>query len=205
LPEGWEKVKIENLYKTSSGGTPSRKETAYYQNGTINWIKTGELNERFVFHTSEKITKKAVQNSSAKVFPPNTVLLAMYGATIGKLGITAYPSATNQACCAFLQKEENFGTEYLFLFLKQLVKHLETISMGAAQQNISQDIIKNVVMLKPNQKTIIKFNNLISPILVSIKNLQLKNEVLQQTRDLLLPRLISGKLSVEELPAAVEK
>lgn len=196
IPKDWELVKINDLYKTSSGGTPSRKQKEYYEGGTVNWVKTGELKDRFIFQTSEKITEKAVQNSSAKVFPENTVLIAMYGATIGKLGIIAYPSSSNQACCAFLQKREYFKMEYIFFFLKQLVKHLETISMGAAQQNISQEIIKNVPILKPTDFLLKEFNSIVTPMLLSIKNLQERNNTLQQTRDLLLPRLISGKLPV---------
>ena len=116
VPEGWEVKLLGDIYITSSGGTPSRKRSEYY-GGSINWVKTRELNDNFIFETEEKITDIGLQKSSAKIFPEYTVIMAMYGATIGKLGILAIPAATNQACCAILKKKELFCHQYIFLFL----------------------------------------------------------------------------------------
>ena len=91
IPEGWRVVKLREMYPTSSGGTPSRKNDQYYDDGTINWVKTKELKDRFVWDTEEKITDIGLKNSSAKIFPKYTVLMAMYGATIGQLGILGAP------------------------------------------------------------------------------------------------------------------
>lgn len=117
IPEGWEIRKIEDLYQTASGGTPSRsKFDEYYINGTINWIKTKELNNQYILETEERITEQAIKKSAAKIFPKNSVVIAMYGATIGKLGILSKEAATNQACCVFLLKDSYLSNFYVFHF-----------------------------------------------------------------------------------------
>ena len=103
----WSKITIEDCcLKVTSGGTPSRSQKKYYQNGTIPWVKTGELKDSKVYpdEVEEWITEEAIKNSSAKIFPKNTILMAMYGdgKTIGSLGILVEPSASNQACSALI-------------------------------------------------------------------------------------------------------
>jgi type I restriction enzyme, S subunit len=119
VPEGWGVSKIIDLYDTSAGGTPSRKRDEYY-NGNIPWLKTRELNDSFVQETEEYITNLGLKNSSAKLFPRQSVLVAMYGATVGKLGILDMDATTNQACCAILEKEEPFDYSYLLVSVKGL-------------------------------------------------------------------------------------
>ncbi|MCL4703534.1 restriction endonuclease subunit S [bacterium] len=202
IPEGWEVSKIEDLYNTASGGTPSRKIESYF-NGSINWIKTQELQDGFIFETDEKITEAGLQNSSAKVFPVNSVIIAMYGATIGKLGILAQPASTNQACCALLQKHKTFGHAYGFLTLLERRKDIIGLRMGAAQQNISQVVIKNFQILNPNEQILEYFNDIVNPMFDLIRDLQRKNQILRRTRDLLLPKLISGEVEVENIEVRV--
>ncbi|MGH1336717.1 MAG: restriction endonuclease subunit S [Aureispira sp.] len=200
LPLGWEKVRIGDVFNTSSGGTPSRKREEYYLDGTINWVKTKELLGKFIFSTEEKITEEALKKSSTKIFESNTILMGMYGATLGRLGVLAERSATNQACCAFLPINHlNYSCAYLFQFLKSKYKIFFNLSAGSAQQNLSQETIKKIIYLKPSQKILKEFDEIETPLFDEIKILMLKNETLQQTRDLLLPRLISGKLSVENI------
>lgn len=200
LPEGWENTKIENILKTSSGGTPSRLKESEYYGGDIDWIKTGELKDTFILNAQETITEIGLKNSSAKLFPPNTLLMAMYGVNIGQLGISVKASAANQAVCVFRPiTDVKFSLYYTFYFFKSIRLHLFNISMGAAQQNLSQDLIKKIDILKPKTEIISKYDLIIEPIFEEIKALLQKNQLLQETRDLLLPRLISGKLSVEHL------
>jgi len=198
IPKGWEVVKVEDIYRTSSGGTPSRKNPDFY-GGSILWIKTRELNDGFIFDTEEKITDLGLQKSSAKLFPPDTVIMAMYGATIGMLGIFTSPAATNQACCAILNNNSLFSSYYAFLYLLENREKIFSLGMGAAQQNISQQVIKALEILKPSNEVMRKFNDLAEPLFKTIKVLQHKNINLRQTRDLLLPRLISGEIDVENL------
>jgi type I restriction enzyme S subunit len=200
LPEGWDKTKVENVYKTSSGGTPSRLKEAEYFNGEIDWVKTGELKDSFILDTEEHITEIGLKNSSAKLFPENTLLMAMYGVNIGQLGISSKPAAANQAVCVF-NPIDGIETSLVhsFYFFKSIRSHLFNISMGAAQQNLSQDLIKKIDFLKPNAKIIRNYHSIVFPFFEEIKILSQKSQLLQQTRDLLLPRLISGKLSVAHL------
>ena len=209
LPEGWEKGKIEDYFKTSSGGTPSRKKIKeYYTNGNINWVKTKELLGSFIFDTEEKITEKGLNNSSAKLFPANTILIGMYGgvhgegrkSTLGQLGIITKPSTSNQACCAFLKKEGiNYSVPYLFYYLKSKQKQLLNISMGAAQQNISQSMIKKFPFILPNKDVYDRFDEQVSLLFSSIIVLHKQNQHLKEARDILLPRLMSGMINVEKL------
>ncbi len=204
LPEGWEKGKIEDYFKTSSGGTPSRKKIKeYYTNGNINWVKTKELLGSFIFDTEEKITEKGLNNSSAKLFPANTILIGMYGgvhgegrkSTLGQLGIITKPSTSNQACCAFLKKEGiNYSVPYLFYYLKSKQKQLLNISMGAAQQNISQSMIKKFPFILPNKDVYDRFDEQVSLLFSSIIVLHKQNQHLKEARDMLLPRLMSGMI-----------
>ena len=134
LPEGWSRGVIADLFDTSSGGTPSRKNDGFF-GGSINWLKTQELQNCFIFETDEKITEDGLKHSSAKMFPENTVIVAMYGATIGQLAILAHPSSTNQACCALLPKRE--AADYLFAYclMEHSAKMLKHLGQGAAQNN----------------------------------------------------------------------
>ena len=204
VPEGWEIVTVGDLYDTGSGGTPSRTVPDYY-GGNIKWVKTRELNDRFIIQTEETITELGLKKSSAKVFPTNTVIMAMYGATIGKLGILSSPMSTNQACCAILQKKEPFGYSYAYLSLLENREKIISLGMGAAQQNISQIVIRGYQMLKPNEEVVSEFNNIIEPLQELIRVLQNKNINLQASRDFLLPQLISGELDVSELDIHVHQ
>lgn len=141
LPEGWEWRKIGDICNTTSGGTPSRKRSDYFE-GTIPWVKSGELPDGYISEVEEFITDEAIQNSNAKVFPRGTLLVAMYGATVGKLGILEMDAATNQAVCAVFQPPQ-IERDFLFWYLKSIRNQLLGISFGAAQPNISQTVIKN--------------------------------------------------------------
>lgn len=144
-PENWQRIAIKNVcQKVTSGGTPSRKKPEYFINGSIGWVKTKELEDGFISNTEEMITPDAVAASSAKLLPQNTILLAMYGATVGMLGILSKEMACNQACCAMLVKPE-FDRDFLFY---QLLAHriqLQSLATGAAQQNLSGQQIKELI------------------------------------------------------------
>ena len=149
VPEEWEVKKIEDACKTSSGGTPSRSNLSFYEGGSIPWIKTGELNKKYIFDTEEKITEDALKNSSAKVVPPNTVLIAMYGATIGKTAITKVKATTNQACCCLIPHKEIMEHEFLYYALNYNKDSIIEMGSGAAQPNISQELIKEYFLPIP--------------------------------------------------------
>jgi type I restriction enzyme M protein len=138
----FEIIKIGDVFKTSSGGTPLRNKTEYYENGSIPWLKSGEVAQGYIYQAEEFITEEGLKNSSAKLFPVNSVLVAMYGATAGQVGILKFEATTNQAVCAIYPNEKAIP-EYLYWILKQQTQAFVALSGGGGQPNISQQIIKD--------------------------------------------------------------
>ena len=147
VPDNWVWTTLGNIGTWQAGGTPSRSNKSYY-GGNIPWLKTGDLNDGLITNIPEKITEDAVANSSAKINPTGSVLIAMYGATIGKLGILTFPATTNQACCACI---EYFAItqKYLFYFLLSHRDMFIAKGGGGAQPNISKEIIVNTAIPLP--------------------------------------------------------
>jgi len=201
IPQGWEVTTFGNLYNTGSGGTPSRTRPDYFENGTIDWVKSQELLDRFILSTEERITEQALRESSAKLFQKDTVLIALYGATIGKLAILSQQASTNQACCAVIPKREPYGREFAFLTLLLTRERIIGLRLGAAQQNISQVLLRNFECLKPFDELVQRFSKEAAPFFDCILNLQLKTENLRRTRNLLLPRLLSGEVELNSMDA----
>ncbi|MBS1491423.1 MAG: restriction endonuclease subunit S [Bacteroidetes bacterium] len=134
-------VKLGDVLKITSGGTPLTSKREYYDNGTVHWVKTGDLKQQYLSDTPERITQLGLENSSAKIFPINTVLIAMYGATIGNASILKVTAATNQACAALLPNE-NINEEYLYFYLRTIKQKLIDQGVGGGQPNISATILK---------------------------------------------------------------
>ena len=196
LPEGWTRRKINEFYNTCSGGTPSRSKSEYYENGVYPWVKTGEIRDSIVIDAEEYITENAIRNSSAKLLPAKSVVMAMYGVNIGMLAYFDQEMACNQACCVFSDKRNFPSRHYLFQYLLSIREYLLLIGFGAAQQNLSQDLIKRVKILMPTDGLVTAFEKKVDDYYESIRNLMMCNQNLTKQRDLLLPRLMSGKLEV---------
>ena len=150
IPTNWKWVRVNDIGSWSSGATPSRSNPSYYTNGTIPWIKTGELNDGVIVDAEEYITDTAFKESSVRLNPIGSVLIAMYGATIGKVAILDIEATTNQACCACIPIE--IDNKYLFYFLKNNKRNFLAASHGGAQPNISKDIITKSLMPLPPVK-----------------------------------------------------
>lgn len=148
LPEGWVWAKVGETCVTTSGGTPSRKNKRYY-GGTIPWLKSGELENKIITSTEEYITEEGLENSSAKIIPAGTLLMALYGATVGKLGILGIDSAINQAICAIFAPSQ-LEKKYLFWYLMDYRNELQNSRIGGAQPNISQTIVNKVTLPFPS-------------------------------------------------------
>lgn len=147
-PKKWPTRRMGDIFKITSGGTPSRKKSENFENGTIPWVKTGDLNVPVLTHTVECLTEMGLQNSSAKLFPVGTVLLAMYGATIGAVSILGIEACSNQACAAFLPVD-TISPIYLYFFLFLQKQHFIKLGVGGAQPNISGEILKREKILCP--------------------------------------------------------
>jgi len=139
----WDMVLLGDVLKTSAGGTPLKSKKEYYDGGNIPWLLSGEICNKNITHSKNYITVAGVENSSAKLFPPNTTLIAMYGATAGQVGILRFSSATNQAVCGILPSDK-FLPEFLFYYLSHYKETLLLEVSGVAQPNLSQVKIKNV-------------------------------------------------------------
>jgi len=132
----WRRATLGELCRTTSGGTPSRTRPEYFA-GTIPWVKSGELTDGLVSEVEEFITDEALTNSSAKIFPAGTLLIALYGATVGRLGVLTRAAATNQAVCAIFPPTD-LETRFLFWYLRYRRSDLIAQAVGGAQPNISQ-------------------------------------------------------------------
>jgi len=146
VPEHWEVKKITHVFKQiGSGTTPTAGSALYYENGIINFLQTGDLNDNYIFSTSKKITEKALlEYSSLKIFPVGSLVIAMYGATIGKLGILKIEAATNQACCVLGECQIDLELKYIFYWFMFAKNQILSMSYGGGQPNISQDLIKSL-------------------------------------------------------------
>ena len=179
-------ARLGDIFTITSGGTPDKKKSEYYANGTIPWVKTGDLKNQYVPTGIECITEEGLKNSSAKLFPPNTVLVAMYGATIGACSILPYEASTNQACAAFLPNEKVMPT-YLYYFLSSKKEQFIKDGVGGAQPNISAGYLKNVQFdLIPMQQQI----NMVSTLDKVSELIALRKEQLAKLDQLVKSRFI---------------
>ena len=183
-------ISLGEVVKTTSGGTPSRKKEEYYCNGNVKWVKSKELHHSYILETEEKITEDAVAYSSAKLLPENSVLIAMYGATV----ILAEPMTCNQAVCALIPNE-NYPYTYLYLWAKYMQGEFINLACGAAQQNISQELIKQQYVSN-DLKQISDFHILVAPYMEKMKVNQEMIKTLNQMRDGLLPKLMNREVLV---------
>lgn len=196
LPLGWVESKLKDIFDTTSGGTPKRGVSAYY-GGDIPWLKSGELNDGIIFSAEEYITNEGLQNSSAKLFPKGSLLIALYGATVGKLGILNFDSTTNQAICCIYQ-HEMYNKYFLFYYLLNHKKYLIKQGKGGAQSNINQEIIKNLIIPLPplnEQKRIVgKIEEEFGKIDEGVEKLRFALEQIKQYRQAVLKSAFDGKL-----------
>lgn len=194
IPEGWEVGKVKEFCdEMKSGGTPSRDNLNYWNSNDIPWLKTGEISNNVVFDAEEYISKEGFKNSSAKLIPTESVLMAMYGATAGQLTYLKKELTTNQACCAMICFEKD-KSAFLYYALLNQQKEIETLAIGGAQPNLSKQIIEAINLILPkNLKdvTFLKFANIID--LKAYKTLE--NLKLTQLQSLLLSRLAVGELT----------
>ncbi|UZD39640.1 restriction endonuclease subunit S [Capnocytophaga ochracea] len=145
--------KISDLCKISSGGTPSRGRKEYFE-GSIPWIKTGELNDAIIYDTEEKITEEAIKNSSAKLYKKDSLVIAMYGATIGKTAKLGIEATTNQACAVLFDINTNLiEIDFLWEYLQSQTKRLKKMAYGSAQPNLNAKIISNYNIPIPPKET----------------------------------------------------
>lgn len=199
----WKKEPLGKICKTTSGGTPSRKNQSYYQNGTIPWVKSGELENNIITTSEEFITEEGLLNSSAKIFPAGTLLIALYGATIGKLAFLGIDAATNQAVCGIFQNE-NVSLKYLYYYLLFQRPNLIKQGVGGAQPNISQTILKKLEISYPDsiteqQRIVARIEELFSELDKAVGTLKTTKEQLEVYRQAVLVDIFSQEHPLRQL------
>lgn len=179
------RAKLGDIFEISSGGTPSKSHPEYY-GGDIPWVKTGDLKKEYLYEVEDFITEEGLKNSSAKMYESDTVLIAMYGATIGATSILKMNACTNQACAAF-KKNEQVIPEYLYYFLRSQKDKFVKDGVGGAQPNISAGYLKKVEMELPSideQRIIVNILDKISNIIVN------RNQEMISLDDLIKARFV---------------
>jgi len=200
LPVGWSSMELNDAGIWGSGGTPSRKNPRYYENGTIPWLVIGDLNDQPVEAFSTSITELGLISSSAKLIPTGSLLVAMYG-SIGKLGITTFPCTTNQAIAFCIPNEELVELRYLFHALANAKPELIAKGQGGAQQNISQGILKeHLIHLSPlneQRRIAAKLDTTLAAVEACRQRLDGVEALLKRFRQAVLAAATSGELTRE--------
>lgn len=204
IPEHWESWKIGHAFnKVGSGTTPESGNPIYHENGTINWLNTGDLNDGILTECAKKITVKALEDySSLKLFPPNSLVIAMYGATIGKTAFLEFETTTNQACCVFCQSEI-IDLNFLQFWFKAKKEHILNLSIGGGQPNVSQQILKDIRLGCPN---LIEQNKIVEFLKVKTKEIDAiisktreEIELLKEYKTAMISEVVTGKVDVRDL------
>ena len=170
IPNSWRWCSLGNIGDWGAGSTPNRNKFEYYNNGTIPWLKTGDLNDSFIENIPEHITEQALKETSVSIKPKGSILIAMYGATIGKLGILNIDSTTNQACCACQCIYIN--NLYLFYYLMSQRNNFKKMGLGGAQPNISRELLVNYYFALPPINEQLKIVSKIKDIFAQLDTIQ---------------------------------
>lgn len=210
LPQGWKYKKMPEVVKWGSGGTPKATESLYYENGTIPWLIIGDLNDGIVKDSATRITKLGLKNSSAKLIPCGTLLIAMYG-SIGKLGITGFECCTNQAI-AFAQNLNGVDTMFLFYYLMMIKPKLVQMGKGGTQKNISQTVLNSLYIPLPplptQQAIVSRIETLFTELDKGVEHLRTAQQQIKTYRQAVLSHWLNnedGKWEMVKLGDVAEK
>ncbi|MGY6214161.1 restriction endonuclease subunit S [Methylolobus aquaticus] len=198
IPQGWEVKSVADAFVISGGGTPSRKEKEFWNGGTIQWYSPSDLTgagTMFMDDSSDHITERGLAQSSARMFPARSVMLTSR-ATIGAVSINTHPACTNQGFITCLPNER-VPIYFLFHWLTENVPTFQRMASGATFKEISRGVFKTIEFLQPPESLVGRFETVATPMAEQVLRLQRRIQNLRRTRDLLLPRLLSGQIDVE--------
>lgn len=209
IPEMWKCTKLGWLYPNmGSGTTPDTNNLNYYSEGGYNWLQTGDLNDGVITDTSKHITELAVNERGMRIYPSGSVVVAMYGATIGKVGLLSIDTTTNQACCV-LPITGNIYNRYTFYVMQSSKMSLISKSVGGGQPNISQTIIKEhkipVPPLHEQQAIASYLDSKTSKIDSVIKSLEVQLNDLNALKQSIISEAVTGKIDLREWKQSVEQ
>lgn len=194
IPQGWKVEKLGDYCECVLGGTPSRSESSYW-NGDIAWINSGEVNKFRICTPSEFITSKGLDNSSTKLLPKKTTVLAITGATLGQISILEIDSCANQSVIG-IKQNDNMPYEFIYPTVKVNIKRLLNLQTGGAQQHINKNNVQNLFIVYPPKFILQKYKEHTKCIYSKISTLCFENQRLVALRDTLLPKLMSGEIKL---------
>ena len=187
LESNWNLVTIKDFcVDIKSGSTPSRTEASYWANGTVLWLKSGEVHNNITINCEEKITEQALEETSVKLLPKDTVLMAMYGATASEVGYLNIEATTNQAICGMICKDKR-KSAYLYFALLQNQKKISSLANGGAQSNLSKEIIENFFIIVPDFALLDKLG--LDKIIQTLKLNYMEIDKLQKLKQLVISRI----------------
>jgi len=197
IPKGWHYSKIGKTLITVLGGTPAKAKKEYWGNGTIPWINSGKANEFRITVPSANISTLGYENSTTKLLPRRTTVIAITGATLGQVSLTEIETCTNQSLVGVLGNED-VPSEYVYFWIKEHINELKNCQTGGAQQHINKNNVNDLKLLVPPKKIFKHYLHIVTPFFEQISNNCFQNQSLCNTRDALLPKLLSGEISVKE-------
>jgi type I restriction enzyme, S subunit len=193
----WEYARTGDKLTTHLGGTPSRDNLEYWNDGTIPWINSGKVNEFRVIDAAEHITQLGLDNSSTKVIPPRSTVIAITGATLGQVSLLEIEACTNQSVVSVLGSDE-LPSEYVYYWIRYNIDELVSWQTGGAQQHINKNNVNDFKILCPDTDTMQDFIGQVRPIFDLIRNNYFESRTLASLRDNLLPKLMRGEIRVKE-------
>ena len=202
VPESWDVVRLGDVAKLESGGTPARDNPAYWNGGCIPWVKTGEIAYRVIDTTEEMITREGLANSAAKIFPNGTLLVAMYGqgVTRGRVGLLGIDAATNQACAAITPRDEQkVSTRFIYHFLEFHYEDLRQMGHGANQRNLNAALIKGFRLSFPKPDEQAQIVEALGILNAKLMLHQTKHAALTALFRTLLHQLMTAQIRVDKL------
>lgn len=197
IPEGWERKKIEDVCESIGGGTPSTKKSEYWENGDIIWLTPTDVtkNNCLILTDSEKkITDIGLKNSSAKLIPPDTILMTSR-ATIGYFALIDKTVCTNQGFISVITNEDYYRMYILFNLISRK-EEMISYANGTTYKEIIKSTFRKMEIILPNEKILQLFNDTTYPLLKQVRILKKQIDKLERARELLLPKLLNGEISV---------
>jgi type I restriction enzyme S subunit len=201
IPQGWEVKRVGGVFRTVLGGTPSRTRAEFWEGGTVPWINSGKVNDLRITEASELITSLALEKSAAKLMPVGTTVLAITGATLGQVSYLEIETSANQSVVGIVDPTE-LRSEWLYLTVCERIDGIIKHASGGAQQHINKEIVNDIQICLPPDSLAKNFQLVVAPMFREVATLFFQTQNLRRTRDLLLPRLLSGQIDVEALSDA---
>ena len=198
LPEGWRIEKLGDVLETYLGGTPSKRKNEYWDNGSIPWINSGEVNNFRIIKGTTLITKLGLEKSATKLLPKGTVVIAITGSTLGQYSILEIESCFNQSVVGIVGNNK-IKSSFIYFWIANNIHAIIRNATGGAQQHINKENVNSFEMILPSDKLLNKFQSIVEPMMGKISNNEFETQSLRKTRDTILPKLMSGQVRVNNI------